>query len=73
MYTKTKSTDGLNKITFKSTTDLIAYLQANYVFKVDHEDEHVYVLDQSNPNRSKSIEYKVFVHDDLTCNLSEVK
>ena len=70
---KNLSTENLTKITFVNVGSLIKYLQDNYVFVLEHETQHIFVLDQSNPNRSYSHEYSVIVHDDKTCNMVEVK
>jgi len=57
---------------FSNSTELIGFLQKNFVFKVDHESEHVYILDKSNPDRQMSKEFKVNEDKDKKLYLEEV-
>ena len=49
----------LKDLKFTSTTQLIGFLQKHFVFQVDKETEHIYILDKSNPERQRSREYEL--------------
>lgn len=61
-----------NKL-FPNTTELIAYLnQQNFIYKVDNEEESIYILDTSNPSRQRSREYKLKETDGGYLYLNEI-
>lgn len=54
-----KSTSILKDKKFENTTELVAFLKENFVWKIDPEIEHIYILDKSGSrNVSKEFEIK---------------
>jgi hypothetical protein len=62
----------LTELKFNSTEELIKYLQANFVFKVYQPTESILILDQSNPTKQKSREYKLCEDKEQNYYLKEV-
>jgi len=45
---------------FENSTELVAYLNSNqFVWKADKETEHLFILDQTNPDRNRSHEMEI--------------
>lgn len=62
----------LTKVKFDNSTELIATLQKYFTFAVDKETEHIFVLDRTNPSRTRSREYIVQEDKDKKLYLLEI-
>lgn len=49
----------LTDLKFDNQTQLVDFLNKHFIWKADKETESIFVVDQSNPERQRSREYKV--------------
>lgn len=49
----------LTDLKFENNTQLVDFLNKHFIWKADKETESIFVVDQSNPERQRSREYKV--------------
>ena len=52
-------TSVLKDLKFESNTQLVGYLNKHFTWKADKDNERVYILDESNPDRNVSKEYEI--------------
>lgn len=69
---KQKMVTQLKEKKFNNSTELVKFLNKNFVWKADKKTERLYILDKSNPERQKSREYKIIETKDKQLCLSEV-
>lgn len=65
-------TSTLKDLKFESNTQLVGYLNNHFTWKADKDNERIYILDESNPDRNVSKEYEIKETKNGCLYLSEV-